>query len=258
VDRLPFWLRVVGGTRTLVAPACVLVGATFALHDRLRFRPFLLVFCLLGAWLASFAAHLAETIFHPATPLSDRREPTVQEGAAIAVASLALAAALGLGVAWVSGAAVIGWALLGALAAAAYTVPPLALAQYGPGPAITCAFLALGPASVAGGYAAQHSEASFGAIVASLPVGLFAATTTQSDRLPRPALVLGVLASLAALALAVATGDYPATAWIAAVAAIPLLAEAFGRPTPIPAPACAAGFAALVAAAFVVERAWPR
>ncbi|HEX6850708.1 MAG TPA: hypothetical protein VF139_04815 [Candidatus Polarisedimenticolaceae bacterium] len=258
MDRLPLWLRVVGGTRTLVAPACVLVGAAFALHDRLPFRPGVLVACLLGSWLASFAGHLADTIFHPETPLSDRREPTVQEAATLAGASLALAAAFGFGVAWVSGAAVLGWALLGALAGAAYAVPPLALAQYGPGPAFACAFVALGPAAVVGGYAAQSSEASLGALVAALPVGVFAATTTQAGRLPREALALGVLASLAALALATATGDYPSLAWIAAVATIPLLAEAAGRPVPVPAPAAAATFAALVAAAFVLERAWPR
>jgi hypothetical protein len=234
------------------------VGATFALHDRLRFRPGVLAACLVGSWLASFAAHLADTIFHPATPLSDRREPTVQEAATLAVASLAMATVLGFGVAWASGAAVLGWALLGALAGVAYAVPPLALAQYGPGPAIACAFVALGPAAVAGGYAAQNSQASFGALVAALPVGLFAATTTQAERLPRRALALGVLASLAALALAVVTGDYPTIAWAAAAATIPLLAEAMGRPLPLSAPACAAGFAALVAAAFVVERAWPR
>lgn len=258
VDRLTLWLRVVGGTRTLVAPACVLVGATFALHDRLRFRPVVLVACLLGAWLASFAAHLADAIFSPGTPLSDRREPTVQEAATIAGLSLAGCAVLGLGVAWVAGAAALGWALLGAVAAIAYAIPPLALAQYGPGPAFACAFVALGPAAVAGGYAAQGSGASLGALVVSLPVGLFAATATQEDRLARPALALGVLASIAALALAVATGDYPALAWGAAAAAVPLGVRAAGGSIPVSAPACAATFAALVAAAFVAERAWPR
>jgi hypothetical protein len=258
VDRFSFWLRVVGGTRTLVAPACVLVGATFALHDRLRFRPGILLLCLLGSWLASFAAHLADTIFQPDSPLSDRREPTVQEAAAIALASLGLAAILGLGVSWATGSAVLGWALLGAGAAVAYTVPPLALAQYGPGPAFACAFVALGPAAVAGGYAAQNPQGSFGAIVAALPVGLFAATATQVDRLPRQGLGLGVVASLAALAFAVSTGDYPRGAWGAAAAALPLLARAAGRPLPVSAPASAAMFAALVSAAFAVERAWPR
>jgi hypothetical protein len=169
-----------------------------------------------------------------------------------------LAGVLGLGVAWVSGAAPLGWALLGALAAVVYAVPPLALAQYGPLPAAACAFVALGPAAVAGGYAAQSGQASFGALLASLPVGLFAATATQAGRLPRPWLALGVAGALAALAAAVATGDYPSVAWVAALATVPLLAEAAGRTVPPSPPACAAGFAFLVALAFVLERAWPR
>lgn len=244
VDRPGPWLGGVGVARTLVAPACVLAGAGYALHDRLPFRPGLLLASVAGAWLVSIAAHSV-------TP--ERRErPTVAAGA------IGGAVLLGVVVAWLSGPAAAGWALLGVLAAAAHSVPPLALAQYGPVPAATCAFLVFGPSSVLAGYAAQNGTASFGALVAALPLGLFAATATEVARLPRNHLALGVALSLAALALAVTTGDYPPLAWIVATAAAPLLASALGWELPVSAPVAATAFAALVSLAFALERLWPR
>ena len=167
--------------RTLPAAAAgVIMGSALAWHDAF-FRFDAALACLLAALLLQIGSNLANDVFdfERGTDTPDRLGPTrvtqaglltplqVKVGMAVV---FALAALLGLYLAWLGGWPIVILGIAAILCAIAYTGGPFPLGYYGLGDLFV--FLFFGLASVAGTYYVQAGFVSAAAWWMSIPPGL--------------------------------------------------------------------------------------
>lgn len=199
--RLPlFWLAL----RTTRLPFLsataipVLLGIAIAGHDGF-FNPWLALLTLVGASFAHLGINVSNDIFDTLSGADDANvNPTQFSGGsrvliydlltlrqlvAVAAALFGAAAAIGLLLVWITqSATLLGIGVAGLAVGLAYTAPPLKLVYRGLGE--VAVGLGFGPIMLLGAYVVQTGTPSWGAAVASVPVGILVALILYVNEIP--------------------------------------------------------------------------
>jgi 1,4-dihydroxy-2-naphthoate octaprenyltransferase len=203
VGHVRFWLQLARADYAPAVAASIVVGSLYAVHDAFPFRlaPFALALAggtstYLGAMIVIALLELLLGL-EPVAADPDLRR--MRGADVIAAALVGVPAAAGLAgflllVGLLCGLALVGYAgsltvwagMLGLILAVAYAVPDIGLRDLAHGLGELGAFVAFGPLPVLGGYAAQTGRFSFGAILVSLPLGLYGASVVYCFHLSRP------------------------------------------------------------------------
>jgi len=176
----------------------VALGAVVALFETGLFSLPLFLLTLAGAVLAHAGANMANDYYDTMSGNDDinrYRSPfnggagLIQDGLltsrqvhAAALTAFAVAAGIGVYLAYVRGPAVLVLALVGGLFAYFYTANPLHLAYYGLGELMVGA--SFGPLLVVGAYLVQTGTASPVVVLASVPVGFLIAAVLYINQFP--------------------------------------------------------------------------
>jgi hypothetical protein len=220
--------------QALLAPLCVAVGSSYAHFDS-QPGPGLPahVVVTLSALAAGVGVSLIDHAWDrmaapppdPKSPISEHLEPLEPTETAIAgAATIALAALCGAGLVPLSGAAAAGYGVLAVILGVMRGIPAVGLDALGWSLSEIAAILALGPLAASAGFASQAGSGSWGAVFAGIPAGLVAATPLLGRRLTRgdggaelrQALLALPLLAIAAVTLAVRSGEYGSWAYAAA------------------------------------------
>jgi 1,4-dihydroxy-2-naphthoate octaprenyltransferase len=255
MERLRPWLDAAKPEQASLAPLAVAVGAACAHFDG---RPgggaVQLVLALGAALTVGTGVNLIDHVWDaPGQAPPDAENPPpestravdAREAAAAAAGCLLAAALLALGLAWMSGAAVLGYGGLALLLGLWRRAPAVGGDTLGFGLGDLATVAALGPLAVLAGFAAQAGEGSAGAFYAGIPVGLTVESAAWLRHFTRrvpdvslrrmtPPVTLGVpqahlgavalpLIAAAGVLLARRAGEYAPSAWIAGV---PMIAVA--------------------------------
>jgi 1,4-dihydroxy-2-naphthoate octaprenyltransferase len=261
MERLRPWWIAARPEQALLVPLCVEIGAACAHFDAqpaAGFSAHLLIDA--AALAAGLGVNLIEHVWDlpaappadPTTPVPEDDLPLPARDAAMAAAGCLLGAALLAGaLAPLSGASALGFGALAVLLGVWRRAPAVGADALGYGLGDLATIAALGPLAVLAGFASQAGVGTWGAVYAGLPVGLAAATALYGRHFTRQAvdadlqrmtpvvaygedrarlgwLVLPLLA-VATIVVLRSRGEYPGSAWIAAVPLAALIAGAAWR-----------------------------
>jgi len=233
------------------------VGSLYAVYDARPFQWFPFLLAMVGAFFAHLGANSLHELLDyqsgafepPSATVLAGGEMSVTEAAWVTTGMFAAALFCGAALVPVTGATALLLGFLGFLLAVLYRVPPIALSYLGRGLGEAVVFIAFGPLSVLGGYYVQGGRISWGACMASLPLGIYATAVLYCHHFTRfegdlrvgkitPVVAFGeaqalrgcwLLPAFAYLAVwaDVALGEYPKACLIALLTAIPMAVELF-------------------------------